>query len=161
VRLFHWSLVALVVAAFLTGDEAENAHIAIGYGILGLVAGRVVWGFIGPERARFSDFVKPPAEILRYFRDALQARAPRHLGHNPLGGAMVIALIAMLAVVCGGGYLLTTDRYWGAEAFKEFHEATAYLLLAMVGLHVLGVVWTGVQHRENLVKAMVTGRKAA
>ena len=161
VRLFHWSLVALVAAAFLTGDEAEKAHIAIGYAIVGLVAARVVWGFVGPEHARFSDFVKSPAAILRYLSQALQGRAPRHLGHNPLGGAMMIALIAMLAVVCGGGYLLTTDAFWGAEEFKEVHEATAYLLLAMVGLHVLGAVWTGVQHRENLVRAMITGRKAA
>jgi cytochrome b len=161
VRLFHWSLAALVLAAFLTGEESEKTHVAIGYAIAGLVAARILWGFVGPPPARFANFVKSPAESLTYFFNALSGKAPRYLGHNPLGGMMVLGLLAALAVVCGGGYLLTTDAYWGAEELKELHEATAYGLLGLVGLHVIGVVWTGVSHRENLVEAMITGRKSA
>ncbi len=161
VRVFHWSLAALTLVAFLTGDEAEKVHIAVGYAILALIAARIVWGFVGPAHARFANFVKSPAETLRYAQEALRGTAPRYLGHNPLGGAMAVALLAMLLLVCGLGYLLTTDAYWGAEEIKEIHEAAAYLLLGMVGLHLLGVVWTSLSHRENLVKAMITGRKPA
>ena len=161
VRVFHWSLAGLVLATFLTGDEAQKLHVVLGYAIVALVAARVVWGFVGPKRARFADFVKPPAAILRYAGQALRGEAPRHLGHNPLGGAMAAALLAMLLVVCGLGYLLTTDAFWGLESFKEIHEAAAYLLLGMVGLHIAGVLWTSLAHRENLVQAMITGRKRA
>jgi cytochrome b len=159
VRLFHWTLAGLVLVAFLTGDEAEKVHIAVGYAILGLISARIVWGFVGPRHARFTDFVKSPAEILRYARQELRGRAPRRLGHNPLGGAMVVGLLTTLSAVSILGYLLTTDAYWGVEQVKEIHEAAAYLLLGMAGLHVLGVVWTSASHRENLVKAMITGRK--
>jgi cytochrome b len=160
-RIFHWSLAGLVLAAFLTGDEQEKLHIAIGYAIVALVAARIVWGFIGPRRARFADFVKSPADILRYARDALAGKAPRYLGHNPLGGAMAAVMMATLLAVCWLGWLLTIDAHWGAEEYKEIHEAAAYGLLGMVGLHLLGVLWTSASHRENLVKAMITGRKSA
>ena len=161
VRLFHWSLVALVLVALLTGDEQGAIHVAAGYAIAALVAARLLWGLVGSRYARFSNFLKSPGETLRYGAQALAAKSPRYLGHNPLGAAMIVALLTMLAVVCGGGYLLTTDAYWGDETFKALHEAAAYLLLAMVGLHVAGVLWTSLEHRENLVRAMITGRKAA
>jgi cytochrome b len=161
VRLFHWCLVALVVIAFLTSDEAVLIHVAVGYAIVGLVAARILWGFIGTRRARFTDFVKSPAETLRYGAQTLLGKSPRYLGHNPLGGAMIVALLAMLLTICGGGYLLSTDAYWGDETLKDLHEATAYLLLVMVVLHLSGVVWAAFAHRENLVKAMFTGRKPA
>ena len=161
VRLFHWCLVALVVIAFLTGDEAVLIHVAVGYAIVGLVVARILWGFIGPRHARFTDFVKSPAETLRYGAQTLVGKSPRYLGHNPLGGAMIVALLTMLLIVCGGGYLLSTDAYWGDETLKDLHEASAYLILAMVGLHLAGVIWAAFAHRENLVKAMFTGRKPA
>lgn len=159
VRFFHWSLGALVLLAFLTGDEAERPHILIGYAIVALVAARIVWGFIGPQHARFGDFLKTPGAILRYARDALAGKAPRYLGHNPLGGAMAVAIMAALLGVCWLGWQLTTDARWGSEEYKEIHEAAAYGLLGMVGLHLLGVLWTSASHRENLVKAMISGRK--
>jgi cytochrome b len=161
VRLFHWCLAALVLIAFLTGDEAVLIHVAVGYAIVGLVVARILWGFIGPRHARFRSFVKSPAETLRYGAQMLVGKSPRYLGHNPLGGAMVVALLTMLLIVCAGGYLLSTEAYWGDETLKDLHEATAYLVLAMVGLHLAGVIWAAFAHHENLVKAMFTGRKPA
>jgi cytochrome b len=161
VRFFHWSLAGLVLVAFVTGDEAEQLHIVVGYAIVALLVARVVWGFVGPKHARFADFVKSPKEILRYAREALSGKAPRHLGHNPLGGAMAAALMAALLGVCWLGYLLTGDGGGSMEEFEEVHEAAAYGLLGLVALHLLGVFWTSVTHRESLVKAMITGRKSA
>lgn len=161
VRFFHWSLVTLFVIAYATGDEIEKVHIAAGYAIAGLLALRIVWGFIGPRHARFADFVKSPREALSYLRDTLLFRARRYIGHNPAGGLMVIALIVMLAATSLSGYLMTTNAYWGSKAMEEIHEALANATVALVALHVLGVLLASFTHRENLVKAMVTGRKRA
>jgi len=159
VRLFHWSFVALFVTAYVTGDEIENVHIAAGYAIAGLLALRILWGFVGPRHARFSDFVRSPREALSYARDVLLMRARRYIGHNPAGGLMVVALIVMLAGTCVSGYLMTTDPYWGSEAMEHVHGAFANGTVALIVLHVLGVLVASFEHRENLVKAMVTGRK--
>ena len=161
VRVFHWSLVVLFVLAYVTGDEVEKVHIAAGYAIAGLLALRIVWGFVGPRHARFTDFVRSPREALRYMGDTLLLRARRTIGHNPAGGLMVVALIVMLAGTCGTGYLMTTDAYWGSKAMEEVHELLANATVALIVLHVLGVLVASFEHRENLVKAMVTGRKRA
>ena len=95
-RVFHWSLATLFLVAYATGDEVEKVHIAAGYAIAGLVAARILWGFIGPPHARFSSFVRRPREVFDYLRDVALLRAPRYIGHNPAGGAMIIALLATL-----------------------------------------------------------------
>ena len=159
VRVFHWSLLTLFVIAFVTGDEREQVHIAAGYAIAGLLALRIVWGFAGPRNARFSDFVRSPREAIGYLRDAMLRRARRTIGHNPAGGLMIIALIVMLAGTCVTGYLLTTDAYWGSEAMEELHGALTYATVGLIVVHVLGVLAASFEHRENLVKAMITGRK--
>ncbi len=97
VRIFHWSLVAAFTIAYLTEDEWQSLHVWAGYTVAGLVAFRLVWGFIGPEHARFSDFVFSPTTVFGYLRDMMTYRARRYLGHNPAGGAMVIALLISLA----------------------------------------------------------------
>lgn len=159
VRVFHWSLVAAFFAALATGDEFERAHVMLGYAILALVAARVVWGFVGPRRARFADFVRSPSETAAFLRETIRLRAPRHLGHNPAGGAMILALIVMLTASGATGWLLTTDRFWQSEAIEGLHEAAAYGTLGLVALHVLGVVVASLEHSENLVLSMITGRK--
>jgi cytochrome b len=97
VRIFHWSLVGLFAFAFVTGDEWDKAHETAGYIIAGLVAFRVVWGLIGPRHARFTDFVRGPGTIFTYLRDALAMKAPRHIGHNPAGGAMIVLMLLALS----------------------------------------------------------------
>jgi len=159
VRIFHWSLVGLFVVAFATGDEMERLHLAAGYAIAGLVLLRLVWGFIGSKHARFGDFVRGPAEVRSYLGQAMRFRAPRYLGHNPAGGLMILALLAMLIGISATGFMMTTDAFWGAEWVEDLHEALVYVTLGLVGLHVAGVVLASVEHGENLVKSMITGRK--
>lgn len=159
VRVFHWSLATLFAVAYLTGDEIEKVHIAAGYTIAGLVGLRIVWGFIGPAHARFSNFVRSPRDVLTYLRDVALLRAPRYIGHNPAGGAMIVALLVMLIGTCTSGILLTTDAFWGAKWAEEVHEVFANLTVALIVFHVLGVLLASFEHRENLVKAMITGRK--
>lgn len=159
VRIFHWSLVALFTIAFLTGDEVEWLHVWAGYAITALVVMRIVWGFIGPHNARFSSFVKGPRAVMSFLRQSLHLDAPRYLGHNPAGGAMIVALLVLLAALCGTGVAMTTDAYWSSKALEEVHEVLANITLALVGLHIVGVLVASWEHGENLVRAMVTGRK--
>jgi cytochrome b len=159
VRIFHWSLVALFTIAFLTGDEIEWMHLWAGYAIAALVALRVVWGFVGTRHARFADFVKGPRAIASFLKQSARLEAPRYLGHNPAGGAMVIALLVMLAGLSVTGFALTTDAFWGSKAMEEVHEILANVTLALVCLHILGIIVASVEHGENLVKAMFTGLK--
>lgn len=159
VRVFHWSLVGLFVVAYATGDEIERVHIAAGYTIAALIAIRIVWGFVGPRHARFANFVRPPREVLGYMRDLAMLRAPRYVGHNPAGGAMIIALLMAVAATCATGIMMTSDAYWGAKWVEETHEVLANLTVGLIALHVLGVLIASFEHRENLVAAMFTGRK--
>ena len=161
VRAFHWSLVGLFIVAFVTGDEVEWLHFAAGYAIAGLVALRVAWGFVGPRHARFRDFVRPPRQVLAYVRDAVRVQAPRYLGHNPAGGAMVLAMLALLAGISATGFMMTTDAFWGAQWVEELHEALVNMMLILIALHVAGVLLSSFSHGENLIRAMFTGWKRA
>jgi cytochrome b len=162
VRLFHWSLVTTVALAWLTSEVGRGLHEPIGWVMVALLVLRIVWGLAGRDRAaRFVSFVRGPAAVLAYARDVLGLRAPRFLGHNPLGGWMVIALMLTLAAVAVTGWLLTIDAFFGSEIMEEVHEALAVALLALVAVHVGGVFYTGWHQHENLVRAMLTGRKRA
>ena len=96
VRLFHWSLVLTFLVCYLTGDEENLIHAWSGYIILGLIAFRVIWGLIGTKHARFSDFIYSPAKTITYLKGMLTGSAKKHIGHNPAGGWMVIALLVSL-----------------------------------------------------------------
>lgn len=161
VRIFHWSLVTLFFVAFFTGEDLMSVHKLAGYIVGGLVAFRVVWGLIGPRHARFTDFVRSPGTVFTYVRDALAMKAPRHIGHNPAGGAMIVALLLAIAGIATTGYMMTTDAFWGIEWVEEAHAALVYGTLGLIALHVGGVILASVEHGENLAKAMVTGRKRA
>jgi len=159
VRVFHWSLATLFLVAYVTGDEIERVHVAAGYAIAGLIALRVVWGFVGPRHARFSNFVRSPREVLAYLRDVAMFRAPRFLGHNPAGGAMIVGLLLMLSGTAVTGYMMTTDAFWGAKWVEEIHEALANLTVGLIVFHVVGVLLSSLKDGENLVKSMITGWK--
>lgn len=159
VRIFHWSLVTSFAVAWLSGDELERLHIWAGYAAAALIAFRLVWGLAGSRYARFGQFVRPPADVAGYLGDMARGRERRYLGHNPAGATMIIALIAGLVGVSVTGWMYTTDAFWGVEWVEEAHEALANALLILVGLHVAGVVLTSLRHHENLIRAMITGRK--
>jgi cytochrome b len=165
VRVLHWTLVASVLGAWLTAeierDAARRVHEWLGYAALAVIAVRFVWGWVGSRYARFADFVPGPVKTIAYARAVLSRTEPRYLGHNPLGGWMVVALLVMVAAAGLTGWLSVTDRFWGVEWMQELHEAMANTLLVLAGFHVAGVIYTSVHHRENLVRAMFTGRKRA
>jgi cytochrome b len=159
-RLFHWSLAACILGAFLV-EEGDTAHQLLGYTALGLVALRLLWGLVGSRHARFSDFVRGPRAVGRYLRERMAGTSRRRLGHNPAGAVMVLVLLAGVAAVGTTGWMQTLDAFWGAEWLEELHEALAYGLLAFIGVHVLAAIVESVHYRENLVAAMVHGRKRA
>ena len=161
VRVFHWSLAVSFATAWLTADDAGQAHEAAGYAAAALVIMRTLWGFFGTLYARFTQFVRPPSAIVGYLTAATRGAEPRDLGHNPAGGAMIAALLIVIAGVATTGWMYTLDAFWGVKWVEATHEALANLLLAMVALHVAGVLLASFRHRENLVRAMIVGRKRA
>lgn len=161
VRVFHWGLATAILTAWITADDLQNLHEFAGYVAGGLIALRLVLGLTGSRYARFAQFIRSPRQTWRYARDMLKHREARYLGHNPLGAAMVVLLILLTAAVAFTGWLQTTDAYWGVEWVEETHEALANIFLVAVPLHVLGVIHASRRHRENLLAAMITGRKRA
>jgi cytochrome b len=161
VRIFHWSLLTAFLVAWATGDEIKRMHVLAGFCVIGLVAFRFVWGFIGAKHARFASFVRGPRAVTGYLRDTANLRAKRYLGHNPAGGAMIVALLVMLSIIGATGFMMTTDAFWGVAWVQGVHETAVSLTLGLVVLHILGVIVASYEHGENLVQAMVTGRKRA
>ncbi len=159
VRLFHWSLVLAFALAWLSADEWDQFHNTAGYIIAGLLGFRILWGLVGTRHARFSDFLYRPSTVLQYLRDSLAGRAKRFLGHNPAGGAMVIALLLSLIGVTISGIAMTSNRFWGVEWVEDGHEVLATVTLVLVALHIVGVIYASFENRENLVKAMISGYK--
>jgi cytochrome b len=192
IRIGHWVLVVAFATAYLTEGEPQWLHTSAGYAIAVTVALRILWGLVGPRRARFSDFVAGPGRVFAYLRDLLTGRAERHLGHSPAGGAMTLAVLFALAVTALSGMatlaveegqgplagIVTSaslpawaeededhDDYGehgeggGGEAFEEIHEFAANATLLLILLHLAGVAWASRAHGENLVRAMIDGRK--
>lgn len=161
VRIFHWSLVLAFFGAYVLGDDGGQLHQALGYTVLGLVAFRLVWGLAGSRHARFAGFIPSYRTLLAYLKDVLARREARYLGHNPAGAVMIVALLLALIGTGATGWLLSTDSFWGSDWLEEVHETLANGTLLLVGLHVAGVIFSSLRHRENLVRAMFTGRKRA
>ena len=174
VRVFHWGLVLTFIIAYLTEDELLTLHVYAGYALTGLIALRLVWGFIGSRYARFSEFTYRPSQIKSFLKDTALMRAKRYIGHNPAGGAMILLMLVSLIITS-----ITGIAVYGAEEaagplammaqslapFEDFleetHEIFANFTLLLVFIHIGGVVVESLLHGENLAKAMVTGRKRA
>lgn len=161
VRVFHWSLVASFAVAWFTADEWDRIHEWAGYAAAALVGCRIIWGFVGTKHARFSDFVRSPFSMLGYLGDVLRGQEHRYIGHNPAGGAMILALLAGIIGLGITGWMMTTNAFWGVDWVEDVHELLANAMLVLVGLHVLGVLVESLRHGENLIAAMITGRKRA
>ena len=155
VRIFHWALVTFFLTAYLTGDELESVHEFAGYTVLGLIGFRLIWGLVGTRYARFSSFWFSPREVMDYLKSLATLNPRRYLGHNPAGAAMIFALLFSLVMTAGTG-ILTEEVSHG---FEDLHEFFANFTLVLVFGHVAGVVISSLLHRENLVRAMITGRK--
>jgi cytochrome b len=164
VRVLHWGLALSIAVAWLTyegGGASARIHEAAGYVALAFIGTRVIWGVIAPsEHARFASFLCSPQKTWAYARSVAAGCESRYLGHNPLGAWMIVALLVTAAIAAGSGWLYITDAYWGVPWVEALHEGSAILLLVLIGLHVVGVIFTSRRHRENLVAAMIHGRKA-
>lgn len=158
VRVAHGALAACVLGC-LWLHEGGPVHEALGYAALGIVVLRIAWGFGGRGHARFADFVRAPGVVVAYARAVAAGREARHLGHNPLGGWMIVALLGCGLVAGASGALYVTDRFWGEAWVIRVHEVFSWSFALLVPLHVGGVVLASRRHRENLALAMLTGRK--
>lgn len=214
VRIFHWSLVLAFIVAYMSSEEENPLHIYSGYAVLGLICFRVIWGIVGSRYARFSNFIYSPASVMGYLKSARAGQPQHYLGHNPLGGWMVMALLTTLFVVTLSGLMVyqieeaqegrevastsggltlisaanaeqereseneTEDNERellkadaesedkeseageaGEEFWEEIHEISSNFMLFLIALHLLGVVQASRLHKENLVIAMLTGKK--
>ncbi len=160
VRLFHGLLAASFAGAWLTA-ESESwrlLHVTLGYTVAGLLAFRLLWGVLGTRHARFSDFVRGPRAVQRYLGALLHGRPEHHVGHNPAGALAIIALLVLGAASAGTGWAVYNDL--GGDWLGNLHEAAASLMLAVVGVHILGVLIASRLQRENLAASMLTGRKS-
>ncbi|MEC4720228.1 cytochrome b/b6 domain-containing protein [Noviherbaspirillum sp. CPCC 100848] len=172
VRLFHWALAVLIVAAVVTQNIGGNAmewHFRAGYSILALLAFRIVWGLIGPRYARFSSFIYGPSTIVGYVRGGKEALKRKYLGHNPLGSLSVFALLgAVLAQAVSGLYANDDIASEGplvkfiskdlSDQITWFHkDVSATLIYILVAMHILAIIFYHVRRRQNLVKPMLTG----
>jgi len=206
VRVFHWALVAAILSQLITAEDFQSLHVRVGYGIILLLVLRIIWGFVGTRHARFRDFLYPPADILTYLKGLFQGTARRYTGHNPAGGAMVVALLVVLSLTTSTGLLtdaaegngiialdtvnlvkpaladdddyddgprasdhrehdsskeMTGQTVFGKDPhfWKEIHESLVGLLIALAAVHFGGVLASSYAHKENLIRAMITGRK--
>lgn len=161
VRVFHWLMVLCFAGAYLSAESERwrLLHVSLGYTMAGLVAFRLVWGLVGTRHARFASFVRGPAAVARYLRGLLQGQPEAGPGHNPAGALAIVGLQALAAVVTTAGW--ATYNELGGDWIEELHEGAANLMLALVGVHVAGVLLSSWLHRENLVAAMFSGRKRA
>lgn len=175
-RFFHWMLVLCFATAFISGEvHASFTHELVGYVLCVLVAARIYWGFKGGEYARFRAFMFPVDETLGYVRSMFRGNPGHYIGHNPAGALMVFALLGLLLLIFASGFLtLGAIDYEGplvflanrvsdeaSYAFLHLHEFLTHAALVLVGLHLLGVLVGSIQHKENLVRAMLTGKKAS
>lgn len=161
-RIFHWSLVGSFFIAYLTADSERWAllHITAGYSCLGLIIFRLIWGFAGSRYVQFREFLPKPIILLQYLAHylSLQKPATHYIGHNPLGG-MAVVLILLTGLICSlSGYLCYADL---DEAWLEqLHDSSADVWLGLVVIHVLGVGLSSYLHQENLLRAMLDGKKS-
>jgi cytochrome b len=159
VRAFHWSLALAFALAYALGDSEKwrNVHVALGYGVLALIGFRLVWGIIGTRPARFAAFIRSPRAAARYLAALVRGQPAEHTGHNPAGGWAIVGLLLLGLATGASGWLRYQDI--GGERLEDLHEALANAWLALVALHVVAVIASSLLHRENLARAMLTGRK--
>lgn len=173
-RGFHWLLAVFVTAAWLLGQfgpDVMTLHFWCGYVVIGLLAFRLVWGFVGPEPARFSSFLRGPGAIARYLRGFFLREPSYWPGHNPLGGLSVIALLAALAAQVSSGLIADPDDYVNVGPLANYvdaatrsaavgwHETGATVILILVGLHLAAILFYRLWKHEDLIRPMITGRK--
>ena len=196
VRTFHWTLVGSMIGLYLSGDDFESVHTILGYFVICLVLLRIIWGFMGPNHARFHDFLYRLSKIYHYLKSLINGNPTHYIGHNPAGGLMVIVMLLSLLVTAftglktlgseGKGPLTNAgisilrfahadededdddDRTYKAshhqknhkeEFWEEIHESMTSFMIFLIITHLVGVIVSSWIHKENLILAMINGRK--
>lgn len=159
VRVFHWLLVFCFAGAYVTAESEtwRLVHVTLGYTLGGLLVFRLVWGVIGTRYARFAHFVRGPQTVLRYLKSIRSKQPEHHLGHNPAGAVAIVLLIVLGLAVTVSGFITYNDL--GPGWVAELHDLAANAMVLVVVGHLVGVASASLQHKENLVRAMVTGYK--
>ena len=139
-RAFHWALAVSFAVAWVSSADWGGVHDADGHVAVALVALRIAWGFVGPRYARFAQFVRSPETVIGYLQAIKDGSERRYIGHNPAGGAMIVAMLSAMGSTAFTGWLMTTDAFWGSETLQHIHSALAPSVLALVALH-LGPVF--------------------
>lgn len=172
-RLFHWTLVLLVIAMVWTGSTGKlDLHMTLGQAVLTLVLFRLVWGFTGNRYARFTEFVTGPVTCLRYLGSLFGNSGNKHVGHNPAGGYAIVAMLLLLAIQAGSGLFTSDDIVTDGPLFSKVssstaallstvHRRTIWILLGVIALHLLANLFYLVVKKNDLISPMVTGRKLA
>lgn len=171
-RLFHWILVALIIAQWWTAEQSSTMdyHVWGGYAVLTLVLFRLIWGFVGSETVLFSDFVRGPGAALLYAKALMRGETPHYLGHNPMGGWSIVALLILLLIQAGTGLFANDDIMiegplyaWVSKDTSDWlttlHKFNFNLLLAMIAVHLSAVFFYLLVKRENLIHPMLSGHK--
>lgn len=158
-RIFHWSLATAFLVAFVTSESEKlrDIHVIAGYSLAGLIGFRILWGFVGGAHSRFADFLPTPGKVVDYLKSLLRGRPQHYVGHNPAGAVAIFLLLAFGLVAATSGYAAYNEI--GGHFMEELHEAAANGMMALVIIHVAGVIVSSWLHHENLVRAMITGWK--
>jgi len=161
VRLIHWLLVICFFGAYITAeiDELKIIHFTLGYTLAALIVIRIAWGFIGTTHAKFSNFIRHPKAAISYLRSMIRREHPTDVGHNPAGALAIVALLSLGLLVSLTGW--STLHEMVGEWAEEVHEVLANFMLVIVVVHIVAVVGGSFLQKENLVKAMITGKKTA
>lgn len=157
VRSFHWILALCFLLNYALLEEGETLHEWVGYIALAAVAVRTLWGFIGPANARFSDFWPTPSRVRAHLQAIRGGEQPDPDRHNPLGGLMILALMASMMLTGISGWMLTWDMFWGEEWLEELHELLANLVALLVCGHLSAIAWFSLKGPHNLARIMLTG----
>jgi cytochrome b len=160
-RVFHWLQALSFGAAYYTAfsERMRNYHVALGYILLGLLVFRLLWGFIGTRYARFGSFLFNPKEIITYLLSMAKGKPAHYLGHNPAGSVSVWLLLALGLFIGVTGVLALQDD--ASDLVVDMHGMATNVMLGVIALHLVGVALSSVLHRENLVRAMLSGLKDA
>jgi cytochrome b len=197
IRLFHWTLVVVIINQYLTGDRIKHVHVNSGYFLIGLLLARILWGFVGSKHAKFSDFLYGPNAIINYLKGLIKGKPKHYIGHNPAGGLMIFIMLFTLLVTAFTGLKTLGSRGQGPladqgismvlityavvdkqndndhkssikehvqknekyEFWKEIHEAMTGFMIFLIIVHIGGVIVSSWVHKENLILAMITGKK--
>ena len=159
VRIGHWLMAAGFALAWLTAESESFrlVHVFAGATVFAVAAFRLPWGLIGTRYARFADFARGPQAVRAYMSSLFRLEPSHHVGHNPAGGWAIVLLLGLGLLTSLAGW--ATYNELGGDLFEELHEGLATAMLIVVIVHLAGVVSGSVLHGENLVRAMLTGKK--